>query len=156
MANISVYLEKILSAVYGREVRGSIHDAIKAGNDEIESYAAAEAGREVAEQKRQTDTAGAIQRCDTAANNANGVADDLIARREAGEFTGPQGPQGQDGTAVITQLDPGLFSMAIDSRGHLMMMHNDNEPAPPFAIQDGRLVYITVNNETNSQSNEKE
>ncbi|MBU9728033.1 hypothetical protein [Diplocloster modestus] len=144
MANISVYLEKILSAVYGREVRGSIHDAIKAGNDEIESYAAAEAGRESAEQKRQTDTTAAIQRCDTAASNANSVADDLIARREAGEFTGPQGPPGQDGAAVVTQLDPGLFAMAVNSNGHLILTHNDNEPAPPLEIQSGRLVY-TVN-----------
>ena len=141
MANISVYLEKILSAVYGREVRGSIHDAIKAGNDEIEGYAAAEAGREVAEQKRQIDTAAAIQRCDTAANNANGVADDLIARREAGEFTGPQGPPGQDGAAVVTQLDPGLFAMAVDSNGHLILTHNDNDPVPPLEIHSGRLVY---------------
>lgn len=144
MANISVYLEKIMSAVYGREVRGSIHDAIKAGNDEIESYAAAEIGREVAEQKRQTDTTAAIQRCDTAASNANNVADDLIARRDAGEFTGPQGPPGQDGAAVVTQLDPGLFAMAVDSNGHLILTHNDNEPAPPLEIQSGRLVY-TVN-----------
>ncbi|MBU9739321.1 hypothetical protein [Diplocloster agilis] len=74
MANISVYLEKILSAVYGREVRGSIHDAIKAGNDEIEGYAAAEASREAAEQKRQADTTAAIQRCDTAITDANTAA----------------------------------------------------------------------------------
>lgn len=34
MANISVYLAKIKSAIYGEEVRGSIHDAIEAMNDE--------------------------------------------------------------------------------------------------------------------------
>ena len=33
MANISTYLQKILSAVYGEEVRGSIHDAIDAMNN---------------------------------------------------------------------------------------------------------------------------
>ena len=98
----------------------------------------------MAEQKRQTDTTAAIQRCDTAASNANNVADDLIARRDAGEFTGPQGPPGQDGAAVVTQLDPGLFAMAVDSNGHLILTHNDNEPAPPLEIQSGRLVY-TVN-----------
>lgn len=141
MANIEEYLNFILGARFGRDVRGSIHDAIKAGNDEIENYAAAEADREVAEQKRQTDTTAAIQRCDTAASNANSVADDLIARREAGEFTGPQGPPGQDGAAVVTQLNPGLFAMSVDSRGHLIMTHNDNEPAPPLEIQTGRLIY---------------
>lgn len=34
MANLSTYLAKILSAVYGEEVRGSIHDALVAMNDE--------------------------------------------------------------------------------------------------------------------------
>lgn len=35
MADINVYLAKILAAIYGEEVRGSIHDAIKAINDEF-------------------------------------------------------------------------------------------------------------------------
>lgn len=34
MANISTYLKKILEAVYGEEVRGSIHDALEAMNVE--------------------------------------------------------------------------------------------------------------------------
>ena len=34
MANISSYLQKILSAIYGEEVRGSIHDALAAMNVE--------------------------------------------------------------------------------------------------------------------------
>lgn len=34
MANIDVYLKRILSAIYGEEVRGSIHDAIEAINEE--------------------------------------------------------------------------------------------------------------------------
>lgn len=34
MANVSTYLAKILSAVYGEEVRGAIHDAIEAMNTE--------------------------------------------------------------------------------------------------------------------------
>ena len=34
MANISVYLGKILTAIYGEEVRGSIHDALAAMNTE--------------------------------------------------------------------------------------------------------------------------
>lgn len=36
MANISEFLQKILEARYGRDVRGSIHDAISAINDEAE------------------------------------------------------------------------------------------------------------------------
>lgn len=34
MANISSHLSRILSAVYGEEIRGSIHDAIEAINNE--------------------------------------------------------------------------------------------------------------------------
>ncbi len=34
MASINTYLTRIQNAVYGEEVRGSIHDAIKAINDE--------------------------------------------------------------------------------------------------------------------------
>lgn len=35
MADIDAYLQAILSAIYGREVRGSIHDAIEAINNEV-------------------------------------------------------------------------------------------------------------------------
>lgn len=38
MANIDTYLQAILEAVYGEEVRGSIHDAIEAMNNEIEVW----------------------------------------------------------------------------------------------------------------------
>ena len=41
MANIQTYLDNIQQAVYGEEVRGSIHDAIAAMNEE--SSAAKEA-----------------------------------------------------------------------------------------------------------------
>ena len=38
MANIQTLLAKIMSAIYGEEVRGSIHDAIEAINDEVEEW----------------------------------------------------------------------------------------------------------------------
>ena len=37
MADISSFLKKILSAIYGEEVRGSIHDALSAMNTESSS-----------------------------------------------------------------------------------------------------------------------
>lgn len=54
MANIEKELNQMKEAVYGKDVRQSIHDAIKAGNDEIESYTAAEKGRQTAETTRKT------------------------------------------------------------------------------------------------------
>lgn len=57
-------------------------------------------------------------------------------------ITGPPGPKGEKGDpAMITQLNPGLFGMFVDERGHLMCAHNDNEPAPPIRIENGRLIY---------------
>lgn len=37
MANIATYLNNIKNAIFGKEVRGSIHDGIKAMNEEVES-----------------------------------------------------------------------------------------------------------------------
>ncbi len=52
MANIDKELKAIMDAVYGEEVRGSIHDALKAGNDEINRYGLQESARVAAEQAR--------------------------------------------------------------------------------------------------------
>ena len=40
MANIQTLLQRIMSAIYGEEVRGSIHDAIQAMNEEVEDIKA--------------------------------------------------------------------------------------------------------------------
>ena len=53
MANISTYLQKILSSVYGRDVRQSIHDGISAINDEVATYNAKEQSRVNAEKTRE-------------------------------------------------------------------------------------------------------
>ncbi len=52
MANVTTYLNKILSAVYGKDVRQSIYDSIKAINTQVEDYAAAEQTRVAAETNR--------------------------------------------------------------------------------------------------------
>ena len=69
------------------------------------------------------------------------VLDFVIPRGDQGP-AGPQGPEGPQGNnGVVTQLDPGMFGMHVDEDGHLILTHNDNEPAPPLSIQDGRLIY---------------
>lgn len=69
--------------------------------------------------------------------------------------TGPQGPQGEQGErgldgepgeqglpGVVTSLSTGLFGMYVNEEGHLIVTHNDNEPAPPLSInEDGKLIY---------------
>ena len=49
--------------------------------------------------------------------------------------------EGEPGQAVVTELNPGLFGFYIDGEGHLILAHNDNEPAPPIRIENGRLIY---------------
>lgn len=93
-----------------------------------------------------------IRRGEESIDQINTVTDEVQRKLDNGEFVGPvgpigpvgpQGPKGAEGAAVITKLDPGLFAMSVNSDGHLIMTHNDNEPKPPFEIRDGRLVYIT-------------
>lgn len=69
MANIEKELKAIMEAEYGEEVRSSIHDAIKAGNDEIVTYGFKEEERSQAEADR------------VAAENARAAAE--VLREEA-------------------------------------------------------------------------
>lgn len=83
MANIDKELKAIMDAVYGEEVRGSIHDALKAGNDEINRYGLQESARVAAEQARaQAESARAT------AENARVGAE---SSREAAELLRQQG-----------------------------------------------------------------
>lgn len=54
MAQVKPYLEKILSAVYGKDVRGAIHDSIEKINMQVEQTTADEASRKQAEKARET------------------------------------------------------------------------------------------------------
>lgn len=91
-----------------------------------------------------------------AVEEVNFTVQDMIDRRENGEFDGekgdtgpqgpqgiqgPQGPKGENGTATITKLEPGVFAMSV-KEGHLILTHNTGEPAPPLKVVDGRLKYL--------------
>ncbi len=52
MANVTTYLNKIKSAIYGKDVRQSIYDAISAINTQVETYSSAESTRVSAEKTR--------------------------------------------------------------------------------------------------------
>lgn len=80
MASISVYLQKILAAVYGEEVRGSIHDAIKAINDESASaYQTAVTSRDSAANY----AAAALEHSNTAAGYKNDAANEAKSAQSA-------------------------------------------------------------------------
>ena len=75
MANIAEYLEKILASKFGRDVRGSIHDAIKAINEESTSAAANAAQAASDAQNAVNATEAATESANTAAASANEAAE---------------------------------------------------------------------------------
>lgn len=84
---------------------------------------------------------------ETAANLASGVAEDLVARREAGEFKGEpgdpgkQGPPGESGVVVSVS---GMFTLAGDADGNLWAYYADGGDPPQFETdEDGNIYYIT-------------
>ena len=87
------------------------------------------------------------QAAETAKNEANAVAQDLIDRREAGEFDGPPGPQGPRGEGgadgVITTLD-GQFGFQVRD-GHLYLIYVNESSIPDFEInENGHLIMDVV------------
>ena len=106
--------------------------------------------RQRQELKREQNTDAALEAVDFAVQ-------DMIARRDSGEFdgekgdTGPQGPQGiqgpqgppgENGNAAVVDLSPGVFAVAVNGDGHLILTHNTSDPAPPLQVKDGHLKYI--------------
>lgn len=58
---------------------------------------------------------------------------------------GPEGPPGPGG--VVTDLDPGLFALTMDTEGNVYLQHNDGEPTPPFSIDEDKNLIYTVSDE---------
>ena len=98
----------------------------------------------------------AITRTNNASKKAEDITREIQGKIESGELTGSTrsarasgrdrsartaGSKGEDGVASVTQLNPGMFGMYVNEEGHLIMTHNDNEPAPPLSIRDGKLIY---------------
>lgn len=87
------------------------------------------------------------QAAESAANNADAVTDDLVARRDAGEFNGPPGPQGAQGEpgkdgkdgadGVVVTVD-GQFSMQIKD-GHLFVQYPEGGEPDMYIDDNGHL-----------------
>lgn len=97
MADISSYLKKILEAIYGEEVRGSIHDALSAMNVESNkamefASTAQDSAQASAEQAKQSETTAITKAAESlsSANAAklsedNAKASETLARTKADE-----------------------------------------------------------------------
>lgn len=76
----------------------------------------------------------AISSAESAANFANNIAEDLIAKRDAGVFTGPQG---ENGVVVVTQ---GQVAFQILD-GDLILYYHEGDTAPDYSIDaNGDLI----------------
>ncbi len=107
----------------------------------------------IADTKDAADAANqAAADAETAADAAQAVADTVQQKLDNGEFVGQPGDKGEkgdkgdkgdpgkDGVAVITKLSPGMFAFSVNAEGHLILTHNDNEPAlRPFRYRTGNL-----------------
>lgn len=71
-----------------------------------------------------------------AADNANAVAEDLIARRDAGDFDGPPGKDG-----VVNVID-GQFAFQIV--GENLHMYYEGEKAPDFEIDESGHLTLEI------------
>ena len=103
MANISALLGQILKAVYGKDVRQSIHDAISQCYDDVTSA-------DDAIESMTTQTNAAIANCNSASTAANNAASNASAKATAAN------------NAAITANDaaaalPGQLQSTLDSLG---------------------------------------
>lgn len=151
-----------MSSEYEKGLSGlieDVHDAIdkaKAATIEIGTVTTGGPGTDAAVTNTGTETDAVLnfviprgdkgEKGDTGEQGPQGVKGDIGPAGPRGEAgaTGPQGPKGEpgeDGVAAITDLSPGLFGLSVNAEGHLILTHNDNEPAPPLSIQDGKLIY---------------
>lgn len=86
------------------------------------------------------------QAAEAAANTANSVADNLITRREAGEFNGPVGPvgpAGKDGADAVVTTMQGQFAFQVQD-GHLILIYPNATTPPDFAINDFGHLTLTL------------
>lgn len=89
------------------------------------------------------------QKAENAANNANNVAEDLINRRNSGEFKGDKGDKGdkgEQGESGVMATTTGMFSLYLDpDTGDLYAEYPDGSSPPQFEYdsETGNLYYIT-------------
>lgn len=78
-----------------------------------------------------------------AASKANTVAEDLVTRKNAGEFTGPQGPPGETGANGIVTTMSGQYGFEI-REGHLYLVYPDGTTPPDMRIDDAGHLILTI------------
>lgn len=130
-------------AQYISEAANNATKAQTAATNAENAKAAAELANENVQAKAaQID--GAIINANTAAQNAQDVADDVAGKLARGELKGEKGDKGDPGeSGVYTPLD-GFFTMAVDSAGDLWVYSNsDLSDSFEYDSETGNLYYVT-------------
>lgn len=86
------------------------------------------------------------QKAETAANLVIVAINDLDARRLAGEFNGPQGPQGipgRDGANGVVTTMQGQYAFQIVN-GHLHLIYVDGTEPPNYEIVENGHLILTI------------
>ena len=101
MANVTTYLDKLMSAIYGKDVRQSIYDSIKAINTQVESCTSAESNRVLAETVR---ISAEKQRVTNENNRKDAESDRVQAEDERMEAEDIRQSNYDDLAAAVEQL----------------------------------------------------
>lgn len=127
--------------------------------DEEKKRQAAEAERIQNEIVRQRQEAERERVTDTAIENVNFTVQDMIDRRDSGEFdgekgdTGPQGPQGiqgppgpqgERGDSGVTVPISGLFVLSGDEEGNLWAYYTEGSTPPQFETDESGNIYYVI------------
>ncbi|WP_148459010.1 hypothetical protein [Anaerostipes faecis] len=80
---------------------------------------------------------------ESAANNAIAVAEDLVTRKDAGEFTGPPGPRGEPGANGTVTTMEGQYGFEI-REGHLYLVYPDGTTPPDLKINEAGHLILTI------------
>lgn len=126
-------------------------ELIDAHTGEVVATLTADVKRAVADAETATEYANASAQkaveksilAESAANNANAVAEDLVSRKDAGEFTGPPGPQGEAGANGVVTTMEGQYGFEI-REGHLFLAYPDGANPPDLKINEAGHLILTI------------
>lgn len=117
MADISKYLEDIKKAIYGEEVRGSIHDAIEAMNTEAASAMEFAAGAKDSAKASAAEAKSSADNAEAAEDNAARMAASASAKAAEALVSAGEAKTAETGAAASASTASTKAAEALDSAG---------------------------------------
>lgn len=135
MAEIQNQLDRISSAIYGRDVRSSIHDAIAAINGDVEGCVEGEKGREEAERAR--------VKAESERASADESRTKAEAARASAEEARAQGMKDMEGRISGLMAATGAERVHLCVEGEYSDAADDSPPVPAVEDPKTQVVYLT-------------